>query len=323
MSLIPLYFYLAFRRLWQSNRRSQPTQEALQTLHQLGGVRIQTVDSIESTFTLDGVKVVDQDMLAIEQTPEHEGLCILISRASFSLAPDLCICGKLADILGMDVHTLFNFASQPPETIEQLMKIQNIPEIALPPQNQYNDPPGGPENPQSDDKDSNPAALGATNDQIVLDGSQLANGLQLILHNDASCSIRDVLVLGPMVDDQPKATHSIDSTGLGATMDASEYIAKASESTAISARNNHPPIPITGDHILNGVLGESFVSTFDSGSYTLTDRKNERSILLFLKSCLDLVRKTGQANGVPTIPKWSHMRAPLSPISSILTAKES
>ncbi|KAF7971375.1 hypothetical protein HWV62_21338 [Athelia sp. TMB] len=285
-------------RLWQSNRRSKPTQEALQTLHQLRDVRIQTVDSIESTFTLDGVNVVDRDMLAIEQTPEHEGLCILISRASFSLAPDLCICGKLAEILGMDVHTLFNFASQPPETIEQLMKIQNIPEIALPPHNQYNDLLGGLENPESSDKDSNAAALSATNDQIEFDGSQLANGLHLILHNEAFCSIRDVLVLGPMVDDQSKATNSIDSTGLGATMDASEYIAKASESTAISARNNHPPIPltgasgdaavdtvpmqlkplatekliasiaspkyqITGDHILNGVLGESFIySTF-------------------------------------------------------------
>lgn len=287
------------------------------------------MDSIESTFTLDGCVVADQEMLTIEQLPE--GLSILISKANFSVNPDLAICGRLADIIGIDVHTLFNFASQPPETIEQLMRIQNIPEMALSTHD-------GRDHPAPDSKSGypglSPAVINGVEAHTDLDGSQLANGLKLILNNDSTSAIRCAPVMAASIGNQPAA--SADFTRLAATIDASSYVEMASQRTSISEANNHPTVPITapgiadvgettpdvsiaqpttvaiqkliaderspkfqitGEQVLTGVLGESFVRNVFDGSHTLANSWSHRCTLNFSKGSLNLDQKIGRVNG--------------------------
>lgn len=286
-----------------------------------------TVDSIESTFTLDGVVLADQEILEIEQTPK--GLCILLSKASPSVTPDLAICGRLSEIMGIDVHTLFNYASQPPETIEQLMRIQKIPQI---PTSKHPQPP--PEYSQDNDQNMTSSILGAATPDI--DATQLAAGLASILNQESTHSISGVPVMAASIGNQPAP--SADISRLVATIDTSAYVASASAKTSISAANNHPSVPIatpsretvgditpdvssvqptvvikqkskadsesglkfqiTGEQVLTGVMGESFVRHRQYTSHALLNFFSHRSTRPSSKSFLNLGQRTGRANGV-------------------------
>lgn len=98
-------------------------------MKKLKSIRVFTVDSIESTFTLDNFTHTDQEDLILEESPQDISVFIGQNYFAKSATYDVPICAKLADMLDLDLNLLFTLVSSTPELIELLLKVQNIPEI--------------------------------------------------------------------------------------------------------------------------------------------------------------------------------------------------
>lgn len=306
----------------------QESHGSLEALEQLRNIRVFTVDAIESTFTLDNITRVDQEDLTMEQ--DSAGLLVVMSKSCFASTPDIALCNRLALSLNVDVHTLFTFASQSPETIEQLMKIQGIPEITVLDQRHRGSFEAAAHN--TDDAVSQshsvllPAAPGvhAHSDS---DRMQLADGLQSILNLESTCSMQNVPVMAMGFD-----VHTLGgadaASGFTAAETTSSYVERASARTSVKATDTQlfmsEPRPadsesvagqdvmtitgkpedtdhkfhVTGYQLVTGILGESFVGPRHNLVYMHISFPPNRYMRHSSRSFLALGPKTGPANGV-------------------------
>jgi len=184
----------------------------------------------------------DQEDLIVE---EHLGqMSVLMSRDCFSSAQfDIMICVKLADILDLDVNTLFTFISHSPETIELLMKAYSIPEIDV----------GRDQDPDSLRVQDHSARLGqfpirspavAVDAQPDSEEIQLKDGLDLILKTSRHSLDSDSVFPSQADREGLPVEHRL----LPPETDASDTYVERASAMGVYIPN------------VNGILGEFFVS---------------------------------------------------------------
>jgi hypothetical protein len=104
-------------------RNPHPTRQVVELVGKLRAVGVFTVESIESTYTLDDHTHMGREEVAVEQ--EGNGLSILLSANSLSQC-DVFICKELAPLLEVDMSTLLIILTFPPEMVELTLKTQGI-----------------------------------------------------------------------------------------------------------------------------------------------------------------------------------------------------
>ena len=85
------------------------------------------MDRIESFLKLGNLKHEYDEKLIIKAN--DQGLSVFITREASTDTRDILICDKLADLLNVDMPSLVSFVSLPVYMVEEMLKIQNIPEL--------------------------------------------------------------------------------------------------------------------------------------------------------------------------------------------------
>jgi hypothetical protein len=101
----------------------RPMRQVQEFVAKLRATRVFTVDSIESTYILNGHTRVATEEVAIEQ--EGNGIAILLN-ADFLSECNVFICKELAPLLEVDMSTLLIILAFPPEMVELTLKTQGI-----------------------------------------------------------------------------------------------------------------------------------------------------------------------------------------------------
>jgi hypothetical protein len=109
-------------RLVSPNLRSRRKVDAQQLLAKFRAIEAFTVDSIETTYTLEDCSYPITDVVALEEHADK--ISVLIT--SGCLEPDVFICQKLAVLLDVDISMLLMVISLPPHTVEMTMKVKGM-----------------------------------------------------------------------------------------------------------------------------------------------------------------------------------------------------
>jgi len=102
--------------------------ESLTIVDNLRDISIYTVDRIDTTFTLETYSHTREEELVFDD--DLTKLSILRTKSCSSLASDIMICDKLADLLHIEMDHLLTIISQEKDMIEVIMKMKGIPEVS-------------------------------------------------------------------------------------------------------------------------------------------------------------------------------------------------
>jgi len=109
---------------------SNISPEVLELLTKLRSVAVLTVDSIDTTYCLEGNITTVADDLIVEQTPTDFN--ILVSNKCPPARWDFAICAELAFLLDINTSDLLLLISQPLEVVEAHLAVQETPEVRFP-----------------------------------------------------------------------------------------------------------------------------------------------------------------------------------------------
>lgn len=117
-----MYKLTCINRLVPPNLRSRRSVDAQQLLAKFGAIEAFTVDSIETTYTLEDYSYSITDVVALEE--QADKISVLVT--SGCPEPDVFICQKLAVLLDVDISVLLMIISLPPHTVEIMMKVNGM-----------------------------------------------------------------------------------------------------------------------------------------------------------------------------------------------------
>ena len=107
-------------------RNPCPTRKTLEILKNFEAIDIVKVNSIKSTYTLEGHSYTCTEKVAVEL--DESKILVLIDDDT-KLEPDVSICKELASLLDIPMPTLFMSISMPHETVEGMMNAEGISDI--------------------------------------------------------------------------------------------------------------------------------------------------------------------------------------------------
>lgn len=118
-------------------QQPEPSSEVMKRLQSMRDIAVYSVDSVKCTYSVDDVKSVQPDSLAIEQG-QYE-TTILISKTCLPQKWDLYICERLAKLLEIPKDKLGNIILYPIEAIDDWLDFEGVPNVSSNPTVEHDD----------------------------------------------------------------------------------------------------------------------------------------------------------------------------------------
>ncbi|KDQ14779.1 hypothetical protein BOTBODRAFT_340753 [Botryobasidium botryosum FD-172 SS1] len=115
------------RRLVFHRHKTPPPPEVSTALAKLQGFHVYTVDSVNTTYHLDGIHITTTGNLAVDQSAAQ--FAIFVNRDCTPARRDLLICLQLAELLEVDMEGISSIMAQDPEILLEYVEAIGLPHI--------------------------------------------------------------------------------------------------------------------------------------------------------------------------------------------------